>query len=90
MGTTRKPAALQPRVVDRRELRAAADPEARRREPVADYRARLMHPYRAPEEESVDDVIGPADTRAAVADALAVLRDKRREQPRRKHGDVPL
>lgn len=77
-------------VVHRRELRAAADPEARRRELVADYRQRLMHPYRAPEEGFVDDVIDPADTRAAVADGLAVLRDKRREQPRRKHGNVPL
>ncbi|MBQ1080580.1 acyl-CoA carboxylase subunit beta [Nocardiopsis sp. B62] len=77
-------------VVHRRELRAAADPEARRRELVTDYRERLMHPYRAPEEGFVDHVIDPVDTRAAVAEGLALLRDKRREQPRRKHGNVPL
>ncbi|WP_150238094.1 acyl-CoA carboxylase subunit beta [Nocardiopsis quinghaiensis] len=77
-------------VVHRRELRAAADPEARRAELIADYRERLMHPYRAPEEGFVDDVIDPADTRSAVARGLALLRDKRREPPRRKHGNVPL
>ncbi|MFE1101911.1 acyl-CoA carboxylase subunit beta [Nocardiopsis alba] len=77
-------------VVHRRELRAAADPEARRRELVADYRERLMHPYRSPEEGFVDHVIDPVDTRAALADGLALLRDKRRERPRRKHGNVPL
>ncbi|KOX24122.1 acyl-CoA carboxylase subunit beta [Nocardiopsis sp. NRRL B-16309] len=77
-------------VVHRRELRAADDPRARRAELVEDYRRRLMHPYRAPEEGFVDDVIDPADTRAAVAAGLALLRDKRREQPRRKHGNVPL
>ncbi|MCY9782665.1 acyl-CoA carboxylase subunit beta [Nocardiopsis sp. EMB25] len=77
-------------VVHRRELRAAVDPDALRTELVADYRERLMHPYRAPEEGFVDDVIDPADTRVAVLRGLAVLRDKRREQPRRKHGNVPL
>ncbi|MFD6949684.1 methylmalonyl-CoA carboxyltransferase [Nocardiopsis sp. TSRI0078] len=77
-------------VVHRRELRAAADPEARRAELIADYRERLMYPYRAPEEGFVDDVIDPADTRSAVARGLALLRDKRREPPRRKHGNVPL
>ncbi|WP_198659010.1 acyl-CoA carboxylase subunit beta [Nocardiopsis sp. FIRDI 009] len=77
-------------VVHRRELRSSADPEALRARLVADYRRRLMHPYRAPEEGFVDDVIDPADTRLAVLRGLAVLRDKRREQPRRKHGNVPL
>lgn len=77
-------------VVHRRELRAAADPRARRAELIADYKERLMHPYRAPEEGFVDDVIDPADTRSAVACGLALLRDKRREPPRRKHGNVPL
>ncbi|WP_047868700.1 acyl-CoA carboxylase subunit beta [Nocardiopsis sp. RV163] len=77
-------------VVHRRELRAAPDPQARRAELIADYRERLMHPYRAPEEGFVDDVIDPVDTRSAVARGLALLRDKRREPPRRKHGNVPL
>lgn len=77
-------------VVHRRELRAAEDPEKRRRELVADYRERLMHPYRAPEEGFVDEVIDPVNTRTAIVGALAFLRDKRRERPRRKHGNVPL
>lgn len=77
-------------VIHRRELQVADDPKTRRAELVADYRERLMHPYRATEEGFVDDMIDPADTRMAVARGLTALRDKRRERVRRKHGNVPL
>ncbi|MFI9007816.1 acyl-CoA carboxylase subunit beta [Actinosynnema sp. NPDC053489] len=77
-------------LLHRRELAAAEDPARLRAALVADYRAELMHPYHAAEHGLVDDVIDPADTRAAVARGLAVLRDKRTEQPRRKHGNAPL
>jgi acetyl-CoA carboxylase carboxyltransferase component len=77
-------------VVHRKELAAAADPEARRAELAADYADRLMHPYYAAERGLVDDVIDPADTRAAVARGLAMLRNKRGHAPERKHGNVPL
>lgn len=48
-----------------------------------------MHPYYAAEAGLVDDVIDPADTRAALVDALAVLRAKRADLPFRKHGNPP-
>jgi len=38
----------------------------------------------------VDDVIDPADTRRKVAAGLRMLRTKREELPRRKHGNMPL
>jgi acetyl-CoA carboxylase carboxyltransferase component len=38
----------------------------------------------------VDDVIDPADTRKKVVAGLRLLRTKREELPRRKHGNMPL
>jgi len=38
----------------------------------------------------VDDVIDPAETRRVLVRALDMLRSKREELPRRKHGNVPL
>jgi acetyl-CoA carboxylase carboxyltransferase component len=38
----------------------------------------------------VDDVIDPAETRVKLISGLALLRTKREELPRRKHGNVPL
>jgi acetyl-CoA carboxylase carboxyltransferase component len=77
-------------IVYRRELQQAADPAARRAELVAEYTERYANPYAAAERGYIDDVIDPAETRVKIAAGLAMLRTKREELPRRKHGNVPL
>jgi len=77
-------------IVYRRELEEAADPEARRAELVEDYTERLANPYEAAERGYVDDVIDPALTRPMLIKSLAMLRSKREDLPKRKHGNVPL
>ncbi|HET6795006.1 MAG TPA: acyl-CoA carboxylase subunit beta [Acidimicrobiales bacterium] len=77
-------------IVYRRELAEAADPVARRDELVEEYTERYANPYIAAERGYVDDVIDPADTRATLIAAMDVLRSKKEELPRRKHGNVPL
>jgi len=77
-------------VIFRKELAAAADPGALRTELITEYTEQLVHPYYAAERGLVDDVIDPAQTRAAVARGLAMLRTKRESPPRRKHGNAPL
>ncbi|OUC94135.1 acyl-CoA carboxylase subunit beta [Streptosporangium minutum] len=77
-------------VIFRRELAAAADPAELRSELVAEYSEQLVHPHYAAERGLVDDVIDPVQTRSAVARGLAMLRDKRKQPPQRKHGNVPL
>jgi acetyl-CoA carboxylase carboxyltransferase component len=76
-------------VIFRREIGAAADPDAVRELRTAEYRDELMHPYYAAERGLVDDVIDPADTRSALIGALAMLRTKHRPLPSRKHGNQP-
>jgi acetyl-CoA carboxylase carboxyltransferase component len=77
-------------IVYRRELQQAADPVARRAELVAEYSEKYANPYAAAERGYIDDVIDPADTRLKIAAGLAMLRSKREDLPRRKHGNVPL
>jgi len=77
-------------IVHRRELAASSDPVALRAALTAEYAQELVHPYYAAERGLVDDVIDPAQTRSAVRRGLAMLRDKRRRAPARKHGNVPL
>lgn len=76
-------------VVFRREIAAAEDPEARRAELVAEYRAEFSSPYVAAARRLVDDIIDPAQTRAQVAQALEVLHAKREQRPPKKHGLGP-
>ncbi|WP_423834890.1 acyl-CoA carboxylase subunit beta [Streptomyces manipurensis] len=77
-------------VVFRREIAAAADPDAMRAQKIKEYTAELMHPYYAAERGLVDDVIDPARTREALVAALAMLRPKYADLPSRKHGNPPV
>jgi acetyl-CoA carboxylase carboxyltransferase component len=76
-------------VVFRREIAAAADPDAARAERIMEYKRELMHSYYAAERGLVDDVIDPAETRAILADSLSMLRAKHVSLPTRKHGNPP-
>jgi propionyl-CoA carboxylase beta chain len=77
-------------IVFRRELADADDPEARRKELIADYRERFANPYTAAERGYVDEVIEPRRTRPILIDALETSLTKREERPKRKHGNIPL
>jgi acetyl-CoA carboxylase carboxyltransferase component len=78
------------KTIFRRDIAAAADPEARTAELVADYAERFANPYIAAQRGYVDDVIDASATRRAVSRALDILADKREVRPRRKHGNIPL
>jgi acetyl-CoA carboxylase carboxyltransferase component len=77
-------------IIYRREVQGASDPEARKAELVEEYTERYVHPYDAAERGYIDDVIDPADTRGVLIRSLELLRSKREELPKRKHGNVPL
>src|ERR687891_387953 len=77
-------------IVHRRELKEAEDPEARRKELIAQYEERFNAPYLAAERGYVDDVIEPSETRIRLIRALRMLRTKREAVPARKHGNIPL
>jgi len=77
-------------IVYRRDLQAADDTDARRAELIDEYTERYVNPYLAAERGFVDDVIDPAETRRVIVRAIDVLRSKREDLPKRKHGNVPL
>ena len=77
-------------IVYRRELATSTDAAARRAQLVDEYTERFANPYLAAERGYVDDVIDPADTRKVLSRSLDLLRSKREELPKRKHGNVPL
>jgi propionyl-CoA carboxylase beta chain len=77
-------------ILYRRELAAAADPDAERARLVTEYEDTLANPYIAAERGYVDAVIRPAETRSQVIRALRALRTKRQTLPPKKHGNIPL
>jgi propionyl-CoA carboxylase beta chain len=77
-------------VLYRRELQAAADPEALRAQKTAEFRLKFANPFVAAERGFVDEVIKPRQTRRKIIAALEMTRGKRDRNPPRKHGNIPL
>jgi propionyl-CoA carboxylase beta chain len=55
-----------------------------------EYRERFANPFVAASRGFLDDVIMPRSTRRRVARSLAMLRDKKLENPWKKHANIPL
>ena len=56
----------------------------------AEYRANFANPFVAGARGYIDDVIQPHETRKRLCRSLVMLRDKKVENPWRKHGNIPL
>ena len=77
-------------IVFRKELDGAKDAVAEKARLVNEYREKFANPFKAAELGYIDEVIRPEQTREKVIRALEMLKDKRQENPPRKHGNIPL
>jgi acetyl-CoA carboxylase carboxyltransferase component len=77
-------------IVYRRELAEAQDTEVLRADLIDRYRREMANPYIAAGSGYLDNIIHPAETRARLIDALESLKDKRKQGPTRKLGNIPL
>jgi propionyl-CoA carboxylase beta chain len=57
---------------------------------TAEYEDRFANPFVAAERGFIDEVIQPKSTRKRVARAFAMLRNKKLENPWKKHDNIPL
>jgi propionyl-CoA carboxylase beta chain len=55
-----------------------------------EYREKFANPFIAGHRGFIDDVIMPHESRKRICRSLAMLRDKKLENPWRKHGNIPL
>lgn len=77
-------------IIFAKEINESPDPEATRQAKIKEYREQFANPYVASANGIVDDVIDPRDTRKCLASALEMLRNKKKENPKKKHGNIPL
>ena len=77
-------------VLYRDELSDADDVEARREELIEEYRDTFANPFTAAERGFIDDVLEPPETRPRLIHDLEMLESKRKDQPDKKHGNIPL
>ncbi|MEC9071274.1 MAG: carboxyl transferase domain-containing protein, partial [Myxococcota bacterium] len=77
-------------IIFRKELAAAADPNAERQRLVQEYRDTFANPFKVAELGYIDAVIMPEMTRPRICASLNMLQDKRSSNPPKKHGCIPL
>ena len=77
-------------IIFKREISKAEDKEAKWREMEQLYSDTFANPYRAAERGFIDEVIEPAETRIKLIQAFKMLENKVVNNPRKKHGNMPL
>lgn len=77
-------------IIFKREIAAADDSDLVLAEKEAEYAAKFANPYTAAQRGFIDEVIQPETTRRKLIKAFAMLDGKRVQQPKRKHGNIPL
>ena len=78
------------KIIFRKELMEAEDPEKLKNELVQQYREKFTNPYIAASRGFIDDVIEPHETRPRLINGLEMLMNKRDNNPPKKHGCIPL
>jgi acetyl-CoA carboxylase carboxyltransferase component len=76
-------------IIFNKQVEAADDPDATRRQLVAKVRETIS-PYIAAGWAMIDDVIEPAETRRVIVRGLEQAAGKRLDRPWRKHGNIPV
>jgi acetyl-CoA carboxylase carboxyltransferase component len=76
-------------VIHRKEIEAAEDKVAKRKEKIQEYKDLFSNPYCAAARGYIDAVIIPHDTRPRLIEALETMCTKREIRPPKKHGNIP-
>ena len=77
-------------IIYRKEIQAANDPDAFKKEKIKEYDYKYSNPFHAASNMLVDKIIEPADTRTQIIKGLKMLKNKKQTKPFRKHGNIPL
>ncbi len=64
--------------------------EKEKAQAVDEYREKFANPYKAASLGYIDEIINPRDTRKKIIDALDMTKSKRKSNPPKKHGNIPL
>lgn len=77
-------------IIFRKDIGEAEDPEKAHKELSDNYKDKFASPYVAAEMGYIDRVIFPRETRKELILGLERYGNKRENQPKRKHGNIPL
>jgi propionyl-CoA carboxylase beta chain len=77
-------------VLYKREIEQSPDPENTRKQKIAEFTERFSGPFEALSKQFSQAAIRPRETRRRLIQSLEILRFKKEERPRKKHGLMPV
>src|SRR5699024_5121510 len=77
-------------IIFAKEIALSDNPEQTRQTKIDEYREKFANPYVAAAHGMVDDVIDPRETRIKLIQALDMMKNKKEDRPKKKHGNIPL
>jgi acetyl-CoA carboxylase carboxyltransferase component len=77
-------------ILYKREIEQSPDPEQTRKEKIAEFSERFNGPFEALSKQFAHAAIRPSETRRRLIRSLEVLRGKKEDRPRKKHGVMPV
>jgi acetyl-CoA carboxylase carboxyltransferase component len=77
-------------IIYRKEIQNADDPESFRKQKIEAYDYKYSNPFHAASNMLVDKIIEPSETRTQIIKGLEMLKNKKRPEPFRRHGNIPL
>ena len=77
-------------ILYRKELNGTENADQKMQTLIDQYNDEFANPFEAAERGFIDDVIEPQDTRRELIRSLRTLKNKKDENPWRKHGNIPL
>ena len=77
-------------IIFKKEIADSDNPELIISKKEQEYKEAFAHPFQAAQRGFIDEVIEPDKTRAKLIKAFNMLKNKKVQQPLRKHGNIPL
>ena len=77
-------------IIFKKEIQESKDPVKMLADKESEYRNKFANPYLAAERGYIDEVIFPRETRLRLIQSLQMLENKIDQNPRKKHGNIPL
>ena len=77
-------------IIFKKEIENSKDPESELNKKLNEYIEKFANPYVAAERGFIDDVIYPRETKVKIVQAFELLKNKVDNNPKKKHGNIPL
>ena len=77
-------------IIWKNRIKNSKDPKKEKNDLIQQYKEKFSNPFIAAKHGFIDDIIEPSETRTRIISGLEVLKSKVDNNPKKKHGNIPL